>query len=110
MVNYSAAQLDTVFSALGDPTRRAILAQLAQGPSSVTELETPKKMSLPGLTKHLDVLVRAGLVKRKKRGRVVCCRLEPKPLQNAALWITDYQRFWEQQFDSLADYLDTSID
>ena len=108
MVNRSTSELNSVFSALGDPTRRAILAQLALGESSVTELKPEKKMSLPGLAKHLDVLVQAGLVNREKRGRVVYCRLEPRPLKMAASWITDYRRFWEQRFDSLADYLGNS--
>ncbi|GJL82346.1 MAG: hypothetical protein DHS20C01_19800 [marine bacterium B5-7] len=105
MVNYSTPQLDSVFSALADPTRRAILAQLTQGESSISELETPQKMSLPGLMKHVNVLEQAGLVEREKKGRVVRCRLAAEPLKNAAGWIEDYRRFWEQNLDSLADYL-----
>ncbi len=105
MVNYSVAQLDSVFSALADPTRRAILAQLSEGASAITKLETPRKMSLPGVMKHVSVLENAGLVEREKKGRVVHCKLAAQPLQSASSWIEEYRGFWEQRLDSLADYL-----
>jgi len=105
MVNHSATQLDSVFSALADPTRRSILAQLSRGASAITKLETPRKMSLPGVMKHVSVLEDAGLVEREKKGRVVNCRLAAQPLEGASTWIEEYRRFWEQRLDSLADYL-----
>ena len=104
MVNYSAP-LDSTFSALADPTRRAILARLALGESSVQELASPFKVSLPAISKHLRVLERAGLLARKKDGRVHRCRLETGPMRDAAEWIERYRQFWEQQFDVLAQYL-----
>ncbi len=107
MVNYQDHTLDAVFSALGDPTRRAILAQLADGETSVTALAAPHAMSLPAVSKHLGVLENAGLVSREKTGRVVRCRLEAEVLRDAADWIAEYRRFWEEQLDALADYLET---
>ena len=104
MVQYSTDQLDAVFSALGDPTRRAILARLSEGATSVSELAAPHNMSLTGVAKHLRVLEDAGLLTRKKEGRVVWCDLEPEPLKDAAEWIAHYQRFWEERLDALADY------
>ncbi len=105
MVKYQTEALDAVFSALGDPTRRAILARLALGETSVGELAAPHAMSLPAVSKHLRVLEAAGLVRREKQGRVIRCRLEAAPLEAAADWITEYRRFWEAQLDALADYL-----
>jgi len=105
MVNHAAADLDTVFSALSDPTRRAILAQLATHEASVTELARPFRISLPGVHKHLRVLERAGLVAHTKQGRVRRCRLQARPMKTAARWIERYRRFWEHQFDALATYL-----
>jgi DNA-binding transcriptional ArsR family regulator len=93
------------FAALADPTRRAILARLAWGEASVTELAEPFKMSMPAITKHLNVLERAGLLVRQRDGRVRRCRLVAAPLKDAAEWIARYQRFWEEQFAALADYL-----
>ena len=107
MVKYSAAALDSVFSALGDATRRGILAQLAEGDSSVTDLAAPYRMSLPAVSKHLRVLENAGLVRKQKDGRVMRCSLEPIHLRDAADWIAQYQRFWEARLDALAEYLDT---
>lgn len=104
MVNYSAP-LDSTFSALADPTRRAILARLALGESSVQELASPFKVSLPAISKHLRVLERAGLLARTKHGRVHRCRLVARPFRDAADWIERYRQFWEQQFDALAQYL-----
>ncbi len=106
MVKQSSHALDAVFSALGDPTRRAILARLAEGESRVTDLAVPYRMSLPAVSKHLRVLEGAGLVKKIKDGRVIRCSLEPKPLKSAADWVARYRCFWEAQFDALAGYLD----
>lgn len=106
MVNYQTESLDAVFSALGDATRRAILAQLAGGEASVSALAEPHAMSLPAVSKHLSVLEGAGLVRREKTGRVVRCRLTPEPLKGAVDWIEEHQRFWEEQLDALAGYLE----
>lgn len=106
MVKYKSQGLDAVFSALGDPTRRAILARLARGGASVGELAAPHEMSLPAVSKHLRVLESAGLLRKEKDGRVILCRLEAAPLRDAAAWIAAYQRFWEAQFDALAGYLE----
>jgi DNA-binding transcriptional ArsR family regulator len=108
MVNYSRERLDATFGALADATRRAILARLARGESSVSELAEPFRMSLPAVSKHLRVLERAHLLKRAKDGRVHRCRLCPAPLKDAAEWIRFYQRFWQDQFDALAEFLENS--
>ena len=108
MVNYQAARLDATFGALADPTRRAILARLARGETSVSQLAEPFRMSLPAVSKHLRVLERARLLTRRKDGRVRRCRLSTEPLKNAAEWIAYYRRFWEAQFDALAEYLENS--
>jgi DNA-binding transcriptional ArsR family regulator len=105
MVKYKAEALDRTFAALSDPTRRAILARLAQGDASVSELAAPFAMSLPAISKHLRVLEQAGLVERTKDGRVHRLRLVAQPLHQAASWIAHYQQFWEQQLAALADYL-----
>lgn len=105
MVKYYEDQLDGIFSALGDPTRRAIMARLALGETRVTELAEPHDMSLPAVTKHLGVLEKARLISRTKEGRVVQCKLTPEPLKSAAAWIEKYQIFWEGKLDALADYL-----
>jgi DNA-binding transcriptional ArsR family regulator len=97
--------LDAVFGALADPTRRAILARLARGEASVSELAAPFRMSLPAVSKHLAILGRAGLLARRKEGRVHRCRLAPGPMQEASEWIAGYRRFWEKQFDALAAFL-----
>lgn len=99
-------ELDTVFSALGDPTRRAILARLALGEAPVSELAAPHDMSLPAVSKHLGLLQAAGLVTKKRDGRVIRCRLSPRPLKDAAHWIAHTQRFWERRLDALAGYLE----
>ena len=106
MVQYMNNSLDTVFSALGDPTRRAILARLSTGDSSLSDLAAPHDMSLTAVAKHVRVLEGAGLLTRRKEGRVVTCHLEPDPLKGAAEWIAHYQRFWEGRLDALADYFD----
>ena len=106
MVKYLALDLDAIFGALADPTRRSILDRLAQGESSVTELAQPFNVSLPAISKHLRVLERAGLLTQEKDGRVRRCRLDAVPMKNASDWIARYRRFWENQLDSLGDYLD----
>jgi len=104
-VKLNAKVLDMTFSALAEPTRRAILACLAFTDSSVTELAAPFNISLPGFSKHLRVLEAASLIVREKRGRVNLCRLAATPLEDAATWIKRYQIFWEKQLDALAQYL-----
>jgi DNA-binding transcriptional ArsR family regulator len=98
-------QLSFTFAALADPTRRAILARLALGETSVTELATPFEMSMPAVSKHLKVLERAGLIARTREAQSRPCRLEPGPLKEAASWIEEYRRFWESSLDRLEDYL-----
>ena len=98
-------QLDATFSALADPTRRAILARLAKGETSVKELCLPFKISAPAVTKHLKVLQSAGLIARSKRAQQRPCRLVPKPLKEATDWMEQYRSLWEQRFDRLEDYL-----
>jgi DNA-binding transcriptional ArsR family regulator len=97
--------LTSTFSALADPTRRAILARLTSGEASVTELAAPFEMSLPAISKHLKVLERAGLVTRGRDAQWRPCRLEPRPLKNAADWLEHYRVFWEQSLDRLEGYL-----
>ncbi|HUO31497.1 MAG TPA: metalloregulator ArsR/SmtB family transcription factor [Bryobacteraceae bacterium] len=98
-------QLSSTFSALADPTRRAILARLALGETSVTELAEPFAMSMPAVSKHLKVLERAGLIARGREAQSRPCRLAPGPLKEAAGWIEEYRRFWEASLDRLEDYL-----
>src|SRR5213594_3962408 len=98
-------RLSLTFGALADPTRRAILARLAKGGASVTELAAPFEMSLPAISKHLKVLERAGLIARGREAQWRPCRLEAGPLKDAAEWLEHYRRFWEQSFDRLDDYL-----
>ena len=97
--------LSATFSALADPTRRAILARLASGEVSVTELAEPFEMSLPAVTKHLNVLERAGLIRRGRDAQWRPCRLEARPLREVSDWVEHYRRFWEQSLDRLDDYL-----
>ncbi len=101
----AADRLSTTFAALADPTRRAILARLALGETSVTELAEPFDMSLPAISKHLKVLERAGLITRGRAAQWRPCRLEPGPLKETADWIEYYRRFWEQGLDRLESYL-----
>jgi DNA-binding transcriptional ArsR family regulator len=107
MVEYSSAVLDRTFGALADPTRRRILAQLAEGEECVTELAEPHAMSLAAVSKHLIVLEKAGLVKRRRQGRVHSLTLEAKPMQEAQAWINRYRAFWEGNLDRFEDYLNT---
>lgn len=97
--------LDRTFSALADPTRRRILEHLAHGDRCVTDLAKPYSMSLPAVSKHLRVLERAGLVRRRRDGRVHRLKLEARPMQAAQKWIEEYRRFWEESFDRLDEYL-----
>jgi DNA-binding transcriptional ArsR family regulator len=111
MVRYSGAarerDLDHTFAALADPTRRALLARLsARDAVSVSELAQPFAMSLPAIMKHLDVLSDAGLVAREKTGRVVACRLTAQPMQQALAWLNRYQRFWSDNLDRLALFVE----
>ena len=100
-----ADQLSVTFAALADPTRRAILARLADGERSVTELAEPFEMSLPAVTKHLKVLQRAGLISRSRQAQWRPCRLEAKPLRDVASFAEQYRRFWDESFDRLDAYL-----
>ncbi len=108
MVKYREDELDRTFSALSDPTRRAILARLADGEVQVTELAEPFGMSLPAVSKHLKVLEKANLIMRRKDGRIHRFTVNPKPMDSAKSWIEIHQRFWEQQLDSLAGYLEAT--
>jgi DNA-binding transcriptional ArsR family regulator len=97
--------LSLTFAALADPTRRAMLARLALGESSVTELAAPFKMSLPAVSKHLKVLERCGLIARSRNAQWRPCRLEANPMKEAVDWLEHYRQFWEQSFDRLEVYL-----
>jgi DNA-binding transcriptional ArsR family regulator len=99
--------LSATFSALADPTRRAILARLALGETTVLELAEPFDMSLPAVSKHLKVLERAGLIARGRNAQWRPCRLEAAPLRDVAGWVENYRKFWDQSFDRLDDYLRT---
>ena len=98
-------RLSVTFAALADPTRRAILARLAQGEASVTELAKPFDLSLPGVSKHLKVLQRAGLIRQSRNAQWRPCRLEPGRLKEASEWVGDYRRFWDESFQRLDDVL-----
>jgi DNA-binding transcriptional ArsR family regulator len=104
-MNADAAVLDKVFWALSDATRRDVLRRLEQGGATVTQLAEPHGMSLPGFMKHLRVLEEAGLVTRAKEGRVVRCELAAEPMQEAAMWLSHYEKFWTAQLDALGRYL-----
>ncbi|HTJ47645.1 MAG TPA: metalloregulator ArsR/SmtB family transcription factor [Kofleriaceae bacterium] len=103
MVNSN--RLDATFAALADPTRRAILAKLASGEASVTELAAPFDMSLPAISKHLKVLEKAGLIARGRDAQWRPCRLRAAPLEEVFDWVAHYKRFWEESFDRLDEYL-----
>ncbi|MGH2483397.1 MAG: ArsR/SmtB family transcription factor [Candidatus Limnocylindria bacterium] len=100
-----ADPLNTTFAALSDPTRRAILARLALGEATVTELAAPFDMSLPGISKHLKVLQRAGLIEQGRQAQWRPCRLKPEPLRDVADWVGQYRRHWEESFERLDTYL-----
>ena len=105
VVKYNTAQIDATFSALGDVTRREMLARLARGSTSVMELAKPFPISLPAVSKHLKVLEGAGLIIREKEGQVRRCHLKTESLKEVADWIGHYQKFWEGQLDNLERYL-----
>lgn len=102
-----SAQLDRVFQALADPTRRAVLERLGQGPAATSELAQPFKMALPSFAQHLDVLERCGLVRSRKNGRVRTYRIAPQPLAAAEHWMTTQRRLWDRRLDQLDDFLKT---
>jgi DNA-binding transcriptional ArsR family regulator len=106
MLNKSTA-LDQMFQALADSTRRAILAELTRGPSSVSKLARPLAMSLPAVMQHLAVLEESGLVRSEKIGRVRTCRIEARALSTAEQWINQRRLEWERRFDRLGEYLET---
>jgi DNA-binding transcriptional ArsR family regulator len=108
MVRYmpnQATQLDGVFRALGDPTRRAVLRRLSSGPAAVSELARPFDMALPSFTQHLAVLENCGLVRSRKTGRVRTFQLMPQPLEAAERWMVEQRALWERRLDQLDDYL-----
>src|SRR5271170_6875008 len=98
-------QLSSTFAALADPTRRAILARLISGETSVTQLAAPFDMSMPAISKHLKVLERAGLIARGREAQWRPCRLQARPLKDVADWVDHYRQFWTESFDRLDDYL-----
>ena len=107
MVNYQSAVLDRTFAALADPTRRALLARLDEDQDlSVSELARPFPVSLPAIMKHLDVLSDAGLIERSKSGRTVTCHLKAAPMEQAMNWLARYERYWTEQLDRLAAFLE----
>jgi DNA-binding transcriptional ArsR family regulator len=107
MVNYQSAILDRTFAALADPTRRALLARLDEEDGiSVSELARPFPVSLPAIMKHLDVLSDAGLIARTKSGRTVTCQLKAAPMEQAMNWLARYERYWTEQLDRLAAFLE----
>lgn len=100
-------KLDLTFQALSDPTRRALVERLATGPASVSELAEPLPMSLPAVMLHLKVLEQSGLVVSEKKGRVRTCRIDPKMLSQAELWVSERRRQWERNLDRLGNFLDS---
>lgn len=105
-MSHDDQSLDITFAALGDSTRRAILAKLALGEASVTELAEPFTMSLPAISRHLKVLERAGLISRGKEAQWRPCRIEPRGLKEIASWMEDYRRFWEERLDRMQSYVE----
>jgi DNA-binding transcriptional ArsR family regulator len=105
MVKCSPRLLNRTFAALADPTRRRILEHLVHGDRCVTDLARPYAMSLPAVSKHLRVLENAGLIRRRRSGRVHSLKLQAAPMKQAAQWIEEYRRFWEESFDRLDEYL-----
>jgi DNA-binding transcriptional ArsR family regulator len=103
--NDMSDQITSTFAALADPTRRAILARLALGETSVTEIAAPFEMSMPAISRHLKVLEKAGLISRGREAQWRPCKLKAEPLKQAADWLDEYRRFWEQSFDRLDEYL-----
>ena len=107
MVKYSDSNLDVIFAALSDKTRREILSTLTGRPISVSEIASPFDMSLPAISKHLSVLEKAGLIIREKSGRVHYCRLIAGPMSEASDWLEFYRAFWTNQLDNLEEYLNS---
>ena len=105
MPNQGGRPLDSVFHALADPTRRAVLARLSRGPAPVSDLAEPYDMALPSFLQHLKVLEDSGLVRSRKDGRVRTCRLVPQPLKKAEGWMAERRAVWERRLDQLDDYL-----
>lgn len=105
MVEQHHERLDLVFRALGDHTRRAMLARLAKGEQTVGELAEPYQMSLAAASKHIKALERAGLVKRSVRGRIHYCRIDPRPLERADEWLRDYEKLWDTRVERLRELL-----
>lgn len=110
MVDFEKINLDLVFAALGDPNRRAILAKLKEGEAKISDLPISKTMSLTGVTKHIKVLEKAGLVSHEKRGRERYCKLEAEVLQEASSWIDGYREFWGDKLDHLDHYLKARLE
>ena len=106
MIEYNDKHLDATFSALSDPTRRAILARLALQDLTVTEIAEPYEMSLAAVSKHIGVLAKARLVSQHKQGRIRRCQLEPEALKTVATWIEHYQKFWQGNLQSLENYME----
>jgi len=107
MVNVRSSALDRTFAALADPTRRALVTRLAEAPGiSVSALAQPFPVSLPAIMKHLDVLSDAGLIARAKSGRIVSCRLNATPMQDAMAWLNRYEKFWSERLNRLAAFLE----
>jgi len=106
MVNCHDRRLDAVFAALSDTTRRGMLAHLSHGPATIGELGGPYDISKPAVSKHVKTLEQAGLIRRRKDGRLHRCTLRPQPMARAQDWIERQRRFWERSLDALADYLD----
>ena len=107
MVNHQPSPLDRTFAALADPTRRALLARLdAEESVTVSDLARPFPVSLPAIMKHLDVLTGAGLISRSKTGRTVTCQITPAPMEQAMNWLAHYERYWTEQLDRLAAFLE----
>jgi len=106
MVNHSPVDLDRVFRALGDPSRRVMLERLSKGPASVSELATPHAMSLAAVMQHLQLLEESGLIRTEKVGRVRTCTLEPRTLGAAERWVSERRSLWERRLDRLGELLE----
>ncbi len=106
MVRQSRSDMDAVFGALADPTRRAILTRLSQGDATVNELAEPHDMSLAAVSRHVHVLADVGLMSRIREGKNIRCQLNAAPLREATSWLTGYQRFWDQKLDALGEFLE----
>jgi DNA-binding transcriptional ArsR family regulator len=105
MVEYTLESLNRVFSAVADPTRRAILRALAKNPATITEIAKPFPVSLNAVSKHVMVLERAGLIRREIQGREHLCSLDPRPLREATAWLDHYRQFWDVRLEALERYL-----